>query len=202
MKAEAVEVTRKLEQLAAKRAKDKALSARWNVNIVILSYTVLATIILLRFEDVAIEIVSPVAIVGLAMIWLAGWMRGKKLYKQFYEQELYELREEGVQAEENEVSNHSPLSLRETEILSHIASGCMNKQIATNLGISEKTIKNHMTHILDKMNVCDRTHAVVVAMRQGWISINDSTKCLNGKADKYIVARHFRRDESVLTIEH
>ena len=197
MKAEAVEPTRALEKLAAKRAKDKALSARWNVNIVILSYTVLATILLLRFEGVAIEIVSPVAIVGLAMIWLAGWMRGKKLYKQFYEQELYELREQGLQAEEDEVPSDSPLSLRETEILSHIASGCINKQIATELGVSEQTVKNHITHILEKLDVGDRTHAVVIAMQQGWVLPNGSTKRVNGKSGRNLSARNLiRRDAS------
>jgi len=200
MKAEAARTVRTLEQLAAKRARDKALSARWNVNIVILSYTVLATILLLRFEGVAIEIVSPVAIFGLAMIWLAGWMRGKKLYKQFYEQELYKLQEEGSQGEEGEISSDSPLSLRETEILSRVASGCINKQIATELGISEQTIKNHITHILEKLDVGDRTHAVVIAMQQGWVLPSGITRRVNGKSGRNLSARHLKRDVSSLTM--
>ncbi len=65
----------------------------------------------------------------------------------------------------------SPLTPRETEILNHIAEGCLNKQIASRLGISEQTIKNHVTSILRKLNANARTEAVVVALRQGLISI-------------------------------
>ena len=65
----------------------------------------------------------------------------------------------------------SPLTPRETEILSYIAQGYLNKQIAFRLGISEQTIKNHVTSILRKLNANARTEAVVVAIRQGLISL-------------------------------
>lgn len=65
----------------------------------------------------------------------------------------------------------SPLTPRETEILNFIAQGYLNKQIAGQLGISEQTIKNHVTSILRKLNANARTEAVVVAIRQGLISI-------------------------------
>ncbi len=73
----------------------------------------------------------------------------------------------------------APLTAREKEILSHIANGMSNKQIAYTLKISEQTIKNHVTSILRKLNANDRTHAVVMAMRHGWISPED----LAGKAE-------------------
>ena len=66
----------------------------------------------------------------------------------------------------------SPLTPRETEILNHIAQGFLNKQIAIKLGISEQTIKNHVTSILRKLNANARTEAVVVAIKQGLISIS------------------------------
>lgn len=66
----------------------------------------------------------------------------------------------------------SPLTSRETEILNHIAQGLLNKQIAIKLGISEQTIKNHVTAILRKLNANARTEAVVVAIKQGLISID------------------------------
>ena len=66
----------------------------------------------------------------------------------------------------------SPLTPRETEILQYIAQGYLNKQIAAELGISEQTIKNHVTSILRKLNANARTEAVVVAIRQGLISID------------------------------
>jgi len=66
----------------------------------------------------------------------------------------------------------SPLTPRETEILQYIAQGFLNKQIAAELGISEQTIKNHVTSILRKLNANARTEAVVVAIKQGLISID------------------------------
>ena len=60
----------------------------------------------------------------------------------------------------------------ETEILRYITDGNSNKQIARELGISEQTIKNHMSSILRKLNANDRAHAVVLAIRHGWISID------------------------------
>ena len=63
----------------------------------------------------------------------------------------------------------APLSPREVEILDNIAQGMTNKQVAYTLSISEQTVKNHMSSILRKLAVNDRTQAVVYAMRQGWI---------------------------------
>jgi DNA-binding NarL/FixJ family response regulator len=63
----------------------------------------------------------------------------------------------------------APLSPREVEILDNIAQGMTNKQVAYALTISEQTVKNHMSSILRKLSVNDRTQAVVYAMRQGWI---------------------------------
>ena len=64
----------------------------------------------------------------------------------------------------------APLTQRETQILSYIAEGNSNKQIARFLEISEQTIKNHVSSILRKLNANDRAHAVALAMRNGWIS--------------------------------
>ncbi len=66
----------------------------------------------------------------------------------------------------------SSLTPREMEILDHIAQGLLNKQIAIQLGISEQTIKNHVTSILRKLNANARTEAVVLALRKGLISIH------------------------------
>ena len=66
----------------------------------------------------------------------------------------------------------SPLTPREKEILNYIAQGFLNKQIAARLSISEQTIKNHVTSILRKLNANARTEAVVVAIKQGLISLS------------------------------
>ena len=67
----------------------------------------------------------------------------------------------------------TPLSHRETEILKYVAEGNANKRIASALNISEQTIKNHITSIMRKLNANDRTHAVVLAIRNGWLNIGE-----------------------------
>jgi two-component system response regulator DegU len=65
----------------------------------------------------------------------------------------------------------APLTRRETQILNYVAEGNTNKQIADILGISEQTIKSHVSAILRKLNANDRAHAVALAIRNGWISL-------------------------------
>jgi len=65
----------------------------------------------------------------------------------------------------------SPLTPRETEILTHMAQGYLNKQIAAMLNISEQTIKNHITSILRKLDANARTQAVVTAVKMGLIKL-------------------------------
>jgi DNA-binding NarL/FixJ family response regulator len=65
----------------------------------------------------------------------------------------------------------SPVTPREREILTYMAQGYLNKQIAFALKISEQTVKNHVTSILRKLNANARTQAVVEAIKQGLISI-------------------------------
>jgi DNA-binding NarL/FixJ family response regulator len=66
----------------------------------------------------------------------------------------------------------SPLSGREIEILDYIARGNSNKEIAKSLKISDQTVKNHITSILKKLSVNDRTAAVVHALKHGWIKMD------------------------------
>jgi DNA-binding NarL/FixJ family response regulator len=66
-----------------------------------------------------------------------------------------------------------PLSLREIEVLEQIALGNSNKEIARALKISDQTVKNHITSILRKLAVNDRTQAVVYAIRHGWIKMEE-----------------------------
>jgi DNA-binding NarL/FixJ family response regulator len=67
-----------------------------------------------------------------------------------------------------------PLSPREMEILQLITRGLSNKEIAYTLGISHQTVKNHMTSILRKLDVDDRTQAAVSALRRGWVRLQDT----------------------------
>ena len=63
------------------------------------------------------------------------------------------------------------LSPRETAVLALIAQGYANRGIAERLGISEQTVKNHLTAILRKLAVADRTQAVLYALRRGWLDV-------------------------------
>ena len=64
-----------------------------------------------------------------------------------------------------------PMSGREREVLSLVAEGFSNKLVAAELGIGERTVKNHLTSIMTKLRAADRTHAVVTAVRLGWLAI-------------------------------
>lgn len=61
---------------------------------------------------------------------------------------------------------------RECEVLQLLAEGMSNRMIAQTLDISEKTVKNHISNIFKKMNVNDRTQAVITAIRNDWVTIN------------------------------
>lgn len=64
-----------------------------------------------------------------------------------------------------------PLTDREREVLGLVAEGNSNKVIGDYLSISERTVKSHLTYIMTKLRASDRTHAVVTAVRLGWLAI-------------------------------
>jgi two-component system, NarL family, response regulator LiaR len=64
------------------------------------------------------------------------------------------------------------LTGREREVLVLIAQGRANKRIALELGISEKTVKNHVGHVLAKLGVTDRTQAAVLAVQEGLLTMS------------------------------
>ncbi|MBO1001531.1 response regulator [Pseudogracilibacillus auburnensis] len=73
-----------------------------------------------------------------------------------------------------EIEYRKPLHLltkRECQVLQLLSEGQSNRRIAETLVISEKTVKNHVSNILQKMDVNDRTQAVVTAIRNGWVEV-------------------------------
>lgn len=92
---------------------------------------------------------------------IANWLLGQ----------FEEMSNSGTEAPEG---MFQPLSTREMEILKCITKGMSNKEIARALGISRQTVKNHMTSILRKLAVNDRTQAAVYALRRGWIRLQDT----------------------------
>ena len=64
------------------------------------------------------------------------------------------------------------MTKREVEVLILVANGMFNKEIATTLNISERTVKNHISNIFKKIEVADRTQAAVFAIRNGLIQLH------------------------------
>ncbi|MDP6451961.1 MAG: response regulator transcription factor [SAR202 cluster bacterium] len=75
------------------------------------------------------------------------------------------------QSTETATLNAEPMTDRESQVLSLVAEGFSNKLIGGELGICERTVKNHLTSIMTKLRATDRTHAVVTAVRLGWLAI-------------------------------
>ena len=81
------------------------------------------------------------------------------------------------------IRSNGPLSLREIEVLNYAATGKSNKQIAEIIGLSESTIKNHFSNTLRKLHANDRTHAVTLALCNGWLNEkNISSGLINEKS--------------------
>jgi DNA-binding NarL/FixJ family response regulator len=76
---------------------------------------------------------------------------------------------ENLQNDFSSLDQPDPLTDRETEILRLMAGGYSNKEIANSLGVAEGTVKNHVSNILSKMGVRDRTRAVLKAFELGQI---------------------------------
>jgi DNA-binding NarL/FixJ family response regulator len=76
----------------------------------------------------------------------------------------------------SELTLFTPLSDREIEVLERIAAGGSNRDIAEGLGISTQTVKNHISSILRKLSLNDRTQAVLFALRRGWIETPEEIK--------------------------
>jgi DNA-binding NarL/FixJ family response regulator len=157
-----------VERLAARIANNRTDNAKWDYNNVVFLFAVLATVLILVSLDVDTKIVAPVAILGLAVAWLRGKRRGKQLFREFYAEELANLKQTPA---EKDTALAESLTPREIQILNFAAQGLSNKQIAIELGISANTVKDFVSKILTKLDANDRTEAVVIAIKNGMLSI-------------------------------
>ena len=107
-----------IERLVSQRAKDKTNIEKWGLNVVILLFTILITIIVLTSQGIGINVVAPVAIFGLVVVWLMGWRRGRQLYQRFDSEELSSLQQK---LDKKVVDSLAQLSPREIEILNYVA---------------------------------------------------------------------------------
>ena len=96
------QVSPQIAQMAARSANERVRAAKWDLNAAIFLFAILIVIVILLSRDVGIEAVAPIALFGLAMVWLIGWRRGKRLYPLFYYEELSKLKQITAKAVEEE----------------------------------------------------------------------------------------------------
>ncbi|MFC2034777.1 LuxR C-terminal-related transcriptional regulator [Chloroflexota bacterium] len=157
-----------LGTLATRIARNRSNVAKWDLNILIVLFAVLVTVIILISMNIDTWIVAVVAIGGLSLIWLIGWRRSRRLFQHFYSEELVDLQRDSA---DEPPSGMERLTTREKEILTFVARGYSNKMIAIELSISINTIKVFISRILTKLEASDRTEAVVIAIKQKILSI-------------------------------
>lgn len=92
--------------------------------------------------------------------------------ENFIQKELLPLLNSKIEKKNEELDKIKSLTKRELEVLKNIAFGNSNREIATSLKISERTVKNHIFNIFKKIAVTDRTQAAVFAIRNDLISLN------------------------------
>ena len=94
--------------------------------------------------------------------------------EQYIEPILMPKLREQIENQKNPETKDDKLSKREFEILKLVAVGMYNKEIADQLSISEKTVKNHVSNIFKKIGVSDRTQAAVYAIKHNLVDIYDN----------------------------
>lgn len=83
-----------IRSIAKQRAADRTRIAKWDLNVAIYLFSILIIIIIMASVNARLEIMAPVAILGLGSVWLYGVIRGRKLQKRFLEEELFKIKTE------------------------------------------------------------------------------------------------------------
>lgn len=175
-------------ELLRRRAKDRGNSVKWNTNTLLLTYIILATTMILAIKSVSLAILGVVAGGGLAIIWIFSQIQAKRMEREYLKEEIRtysDLLPTQPLASPNPLPEpqpeaqllpESPLTDREIEVLNLLAEGKSNKEAAVELSISQQTVKNHISHIFAKLEVNDRTSAVLLAVRHGWVKSGDGRR--------------------------
>jgi DNA-binding NarL/FixJ family response regulator len=156
-----------IERILTRRSTERVRTQRWNYSSLILIYVVLVVVIILTLREVHVYITGGVAVVGLLLLLLSERLTITRNAKRQLEQDISLIKElwaeTGPDVLTTTVPGISPdlLSEREQEVMALVARGQSNKAIADTLAISNSTVRNHITHIFEKLEVTDRTSAVM-----------------------------------------
>lgn len=80
---------------------------------------------------------------------------------------------ESLAAGQDETHREPPLTERELDVLKQAARGWSNREIASSLEVSPRTVQTHLGHIFEKLAVASRTQAVILGLREGWLSLEE-----------------------------
>lgn len=175
-----LEIRRMLARRAQRRGRS---SLKWNTSTLMFAYSVMAATILVATRVQNDLLIALTAILGLVAVAAFSSFQAKRLEATFLDEEVkdyIEILSAGAPSPPANVADaavtQSDLSItqRELEVLRQIAAGKSNKEAANALSISEQTVKNHLRHIFEKIDVTDRTSAILFALRNGWITFNSA----------------------------
>jgi len=158
------------------------MSVSWNTYSIIIIYGLLIIIVLLELLDVNNLIVVFITVLGLTSLLIVARIQAARLRKRLLQEEKQDFTGYFPDSTVNDVQltplskAETNLTQREFEVLSNLVSGKSNKEIAGTMNISVQTIKNHVTHIFNKLDVYDRTSLVILAMNKGWVKNSDQSQ--------------------------
>lgn len=96
-------ISQEEEHLAEQKARERASATMWSLEIVMLSFALLIIVLIMLSQETQIEIVSSISVLGLALVWVIGRRRGKKLYQSFYTEEKLKLEEKSKLEEKQKI---------------------------------------------------------------------------------------------------
>ena len=170
---------REIAAMLRRRARQTAKSLTWNTNGLILAFFALASTVIAALNSEYLVLVALVALAGLAILWAYSAWRARRVETESFEEETrivaamlsgqHQDDDGAIDDRALLTSARSTLSGREVQVLQEAARGKSNKEIATALDITQQTVKNHFSHVFRKLNVTDRTMAVMIARENGWL---------------------------------
>ncbi len=171
-----------LQKMVQQSAKERSIALKLNAWSLLFVFVCVSLILYLDKYEAKLTHLIISGVAGLAILYLISFFRGQSLSRRETEYlKALSLSLANLKGDSNsDLSSieNAGLTAREMEILIHIAQGLSDKEIAATLKLSRYTVRNHLRNIYLKLDVKDRTSAVILALKSGWI-LNENTR---GKA--------------------